>query len=82
LAEWTKPIGGFFIWLKINKEIDTDLMLPNAIKRGVMYVPGKGFCINEYCSNTIRLNFSFPSINQIRLGIAILSEVIRDCTKD
>ncbi len=81
LAEWTKPIGGFFIWLKINREIDTDLMLPNAIKRGVMYVPGKGFCINEYCNNTIRLNFSFPSVNQIRLGIAILLEVIRDYTK-
>ncbi|MEM1742373.1 MAG: PLP-dependent aminotransferase family protein [Nitrososphaerota archaeon] len=43
---YTKPIGGMFIWVKLNQEIDTELLLTKAYSKGVLYVPGKGF-INQ-----------------------------------
>lgn len=77
-AWWTKPIGGMFVWVKLNRDIDTEKLLPKAFSRGVLYVPGKGFYHNENGHDTMRLNFTYPTVEQIRIGIERLSEVIRN----
>ncbi|MEM1526458.1 MAG: PLP-dependent aminotransferase family protein [Ignisphaera sp.] len=75
---YTKPIGGMFIWVKLNQEIDTELLLTKAYSKGVLYVPGKGFYHNENGKDTMRLNFTYPTINQIKQGIEILAKVIKE----
>ncbi len=75
-AWWTKPIGGMFIWIKLNVEIDTEKLLQKAFSRGVIYVPGKGFYHNENGFDTMRLNFTYPTITEIGIGIEKLSKVI------
>lgn len=77
-AWWSKPIGGMFIWIKLNNNIDTEKLLPKAYKNGVLYVPGKGFYHNENGYDTMRLNFTYPTIEQIKIGIERLSKVINE----
>lgn len=77
-AWWTKPIGGMFVWVKLNKPIDTEKMLTKAMSRGVIYLPGKGFYHNENGYDTMRLNFTYPTIEQIKIGIERLANVIRE----
>ena len=42
-ATWTKPAGGFYVWVTLPPEIDTKAMVPRAIAAKVAYVPGTAF---------------------------------------
>ena len=76
-ATWTKPDGGFFIWLTLPEQIDAAKMRPQAKERGVEYLPGATCFADGSGKNTIRLSFSFATDTQIPEGIRILSEVIQ-----
>lgn len=76
-AEWAKPRGGLFIWVKMPRHIDTDKMLKEALKNGVAYIPGSNFFLDPNIRNYLRLNYSFPSEEDIVEGITILGRIFR-----
>lgn len=39
-VEYTIPQGGIHIWCKLKRDVDEMKLLENAIKRGIIYVPG------------------------------------------
>ncbi len=80
LGEWTRPIGGFFIFFKANAKLDFKAMLPEAVERGVAYVPGQAFYIEGDGRNTMRLSYSEPKPEEIRKGIELLAGLIREKT--
>ena len=75
-VEWTRPEGGMFLWVTAPRGMDTKALLPKAAERGVIYVPGHGFFAGRPKVNHMRLNFSFPSEEDIRTGIATLGAVL------
>jgi 2-aminoadipate transaminase len=77
IARWYRPGGGMFLLLWLPEGIDTTALLPQALERGVVYVPGAGFHAMGGGENTMRLNFVTESEERIRDGIALLAEVIR-----
>ncbi len=77
-AEWTRPQGGLFLWTTVDPAVDTKQLLPRAAAKGVIYVAGHGFYAGEPEINHMRLNFSYPSDDNIRKGIGILGEVLRE----
>ena len=76
-ARWTKPVGGMFVFAWLPEKIDTVKMLEEATKRGVAYVPGSSFYYDYSGRNTMRLNFSYPSKEELERGIKILGETIK-----
>jgi 2-aminoadipate transaminase len=76
-TEWTRPEGGFFIWVTFPEGIDTDRMLGQACERGVEYVPGLPYYFDGRGRNQLRLSFSFASDEQIDPGIRIIGELAR-----
>ncbi len=77
-AAWTKPEGGMFLWATLPEGIDTYELLPKAIDRMVAYVPGSQFHALGGGENTMRLNFSNASPDNIRIGIQRLGETIKE----
>ena len=75
-VRYTKPEGGLFIWAELPEQIDAVKMLQQAIERKVAYVPGTHFCVNGGHLNTIRLNFSNSTEEQIIAGMAALKEIV------
>lgn len=73
---WTRPIGGFFVWVTLPTYIDTTAMLAKAIQQKVAYVPGKAFFADGSGRNCMRLNYSFPKEKDIDEGIHRLADVI------
>jgi len=43
IATWSKPKGGFFIWLKVPDFLNTKEILADAVRNKVAFVPGTGF---------------------------------------
>ncbi len=76
---WSRPDGGMFIWAEGPKGSDMLALYQKAIERKVAFVPGKYFytCAGDGLE-TMRLNYTMVSEQDIEKGIRILSEVIRD----
>jgi len=78
LADWETPHGGLFFWVRLKHACDTRLLLPQALKRNVAFMPGEPFYANGIeTSGAIRLNFSHATPERIETGIAILADVVR-----
>jgi len=75
-ATWTKPQGGFYIWVNLPPEIDTKAMMPKAIVAKVAYVPGTAFYADGLGSWSMRLSYCHPTPERIREGIKSLSGVV------
>lgn len=73
---WTEPQGGMFVWLMLPPSMDTDQMFKQALEADVAYVVGSSFYPNGGRHNAMRLNFSFPSEEEIREGIRRLAGFI------
>ena len=80
-AKWSKPVGGMFVFAWLPEKIDTVKMLEESMKRGVAYVPGSSFYYDYSGRNTMRLNFSYPTKEELEEGIKILGQTISDFMK-
>jgi 2-aminoadipate transaminase len=76
-VSWTRPGGGFFVWITLPAGLDAKAMLPRAIGARVAYVPGTGFYADGGGRTNMRLSFCYPTPDRIREGIAKLAEVIK-----
>jgi DNA-binding transcriptional MocR family regulator len=65
-ATWTRPDGGYFLWLELPEPLDAEELNRRAWEAGVTFVPGAGFFANGSGRGTARLSFSYPSVDEIR----------------
>ncbi len=78
LATWQSPAGGLFFWLTLQRELDTRALLPEAIERGVAFMPGEPFFPESpQRRGAVRLNFSHADEAQAERGLATLAELLR-----
>jgi 2-aminoadipate transaminase len=77
-VEWSKPEGGLFLWVKLPKKMSAADLFPKAVENKVAYVVGSAFHCDGKGQCAMRLNFSFPSEQQIVEGIQRLARIIRE----
>lgn len=75
---WSKPDGGMFLWVRLPEGLDAKDVFMKAIENNVAYVTGRPFHCDNSGGNTLRLNYSFPSVQQIETGINSLGATIRE----
>ena len=77
-VKWTKPEGGLFLWITTPEKINTLDLFYMAIEEKVAFVPGEVFYPKGFRRyNTMRINFSYPTKEQILEGIKRLKVVIQ-----
>lgn len=78
-VRWTKPEGGLFLWMTVPEKINTLQLFYRAIEEKVAFVPGEVFYPRDQVkNNSMRINFSFPTKEQIQEGVKRLSTVIKN----
>ena len=75
-TRWTRPEGGFYVWLTLPEGLHSKEMLPRAIAARVAYVPGTGFYADGTGGSHLRLSYCFPTPERIREGVRRLAGVI------
>ena len=76
-VKWTKPEGGIFLWLTLPENVNADELFKEAAKNKVSFIPGSKFYPpGQERYNTLRLNFSFATPQQIEDGIKRLAELL------
>jgi 2-aminoadipate transaminase len=78
-AEWSRPEGGYFVWVDLRREAPS---LAAAEAAGVTFVPGKDFFADGSGGNSMRLAFSFVSPDEIAEGVARLAPLLAGATAD
>ena len=79
---WTKPEGGLFLWVRLPSFLDVDKLFYQAVEENVAYVAGTGFYADEGGKNAFRINFSYPTEEEIVEGIKRLAKVIENNLKE
>lgn len=75
-ASWTDPEGGFFLWLTLPEEIDTEALFAVALAEGVAFIPGPAFSVSRRFANALRLAFSVTSGERTDLGVRRLRAAV------
>jgi len=75
-ATWTRPGGGFYVWVTLPEGLDSAAMLPRAVTQRVAYVPGTAFYADGFGSRNLRLSYCYPTPERIREGVRRLATVL------
>ncbi|PZG20681.1 GntR family transcriptional regulator [Spongiactinospora gelatinilytica] len=79
-CSWTRPAGGFFVWLTLPEGLDSKAILPRAVAERVAFVPGTGFYADGQGAGHMRLSYCYPEPERIREGVRRLAGVIEQET--
>ncbi len=74
---WNRPRGGMFLWVTLPEGWDAKELLLRCIERNVAFVPGQEFFPDGTGRNTMRMNFSNASPENIEEGIKRMGEVFQ-----
>ncbi len=81
-VKWTEPQGGLFLFVTLPSDLDSDIIFKKSIEKNVAFVAGSTFFCNDSGHNTMRINFSYSSNNEIINGVKRLAQVITDELKN
>jgi 2-aminoadipate transaminase len=77
-VRWSRPEGGFFIWLTLPESLDARPLLARGRELGVEFLPGTACYGDGRGANELRLAFSFVNAGDIAPGIERLGQAMRD----
>ncbi len=75
---WTRPEGGFFVWVTIPDGINPEELFKRCVERNVAFVTGDAFLPRDYPNRYIRLSYSNLNPDNIEKGIKIIAETLRE----
>jgi 2-aminoadipate transaminase len=74
---WTRPQGGFFVWVTLPEHIDALKLVQQTRAKGVDFLHGAACTPDGSLKNGLRLSFSYAPEAQLPEGIRVLAECIR-----
>ncbi|MBW2273895.1 MAG: PLP-dependent aminotransferase family protein [Deltaproteobacteria bacterium] len=77
-TRFTRPDGGYQVWVELPFEIDTRDLLADAARAGVLFAPGSQFLPEPGASRCLRLTIARASEEEIRQGVAVLGRLIEE----
>ncbi|MCB1215835.1 PLP-dependent aminotransferase family protein [bacterium] len=78
---FSRPQGGFSVWLRLPPGWSSGRLLPLARNRGVEFLPGSYCSVDRRDLNALRLSFSRTEPAEIERGILSLCSLLQDCSR-
>lgn len=76
-ARWSQPKAGMFVWVELDREIDTEELLRRAVEEeGVAFIPGHAFLAKDHQQSDVvarramRLSFSTLPPDSLAAAVA------------
>jgi 2-aminoadipate transaminase len=77
-AVWSRPEGGYFLWLDLPAGVRGDTLLARAGEQDVTFIKGADFFFHGGGEESARLAFSFATAPEIDEGIARLGRLVHE----
>jgi len=75
---WTRPAGGFFVWLTLPEPLTARAVLAEAHQRNITFLTGEPFYAEGGGECHIRLPFSYIPRPELALGVEVLAKVMNE----
>ena len=79
IAEWTRPNGGYFFWVRFAESVDTAPLREKARDLKTGFQAGTIFSSEGGLNNFLRLSFAHYIEDDIREGIARMRPLFKEC---
>lgn len=73
----SQPQGGSFLWLELDKKIDTSELFDIAIKQKISFAPGRLFTQHNQFNNCMRLNFALKWDEKLEFDLKRLGKIVK-----
>ena len=73
-ARWTHPQGGYYVWITLPEGVRALDLLARCRTKGVTFMPGGVFDVDESDDAHIRLNMVRPDTADLEPGIQVIGE--------
>jgi DNA-binding transcriptional MocR family regulator len=81
-ASWSRPGGGYFVWVELPPGIAADRLLPLAIAGGMAFLPAHRFFLDDsQAPGALRLAFSMYPPAALEDATARLGDAIRSMAR-
>lgn len=77
-VHWTRPAGGFHLWVTLPKGYSSIVLFLLAIERGVSFLPGPLKDIDHRFINAFNLSFASIEIEQVDPSIRLLADSVKE----
>jgi 2-aminoadipate transaminase len=77
-ATWNRPRGGFFIFVKLPKDMDAAELFKRAVDKNVAFVTGQPFFVDGSGHNTLRLSYAQAGEEDMAAAIRVIGNLIGD----
>ena len=77
-VDFRTPTGGYFYWLQVPAEVDTNDLLPKAEAHRIGFRPGNKFSSKNGLRNCIRLSFSYYDRHDLVEGVERLGAMLEE----
>lgn len=74
----SQPQGGSFLWLELDKSIDTAVLYDTAIQQKIGFAPGRIFTQHDQYNNCMRLNFGLEWKEKVELDLKRLGQLVKN----
>jgi len=74
---WTRPEGGMTVWVTLPPGFDAGDLLIHTRERGIYFVPGRYFYLQNPQPNTLRLGFASVDEKIIARGVQTFCDVLK-----
>jgi 2-aminoadipate transaminase len=74
-AEFVVPEGGYFLWLDLKDDVDSQALLGEAKEEGVTFVAGPDFMM-EGGTSSLRLSFAPVPAHEVSEGVQRLARAL------
>lgn len=75
-AHWSRPDGGFYVWLTFEQPVRTSRLFQAALKRGVLLNPGDIYDFEG--DNSLRLSYAYTTPEEFEASVDVLAQVVRE----
>ncbi len=76
-VSWSRPEGGYFLWLECGAGVDSTALLARATEAGVTFVKGSDFFPGGTAgTSAARLAFSYETPERIAEGVTLLASLL------
>ena len=72
----SRPQGGLFLWVELNKSINTVDLYKKAMQNNIAIAPGKVFSLQNQFSNCMRLNYGLLWSEKVENDLKLLAELL------
>lgn len=79
LANWNKPKGGFYIWLKFHEPIVDKELFTKLLHRQVLINPG--YIYDPQDAHHIRLSYAYGTYEELQSGLEKLYECVEEAVQ-